>query len=271
MPVTTNDFAPYTSPTNVLSVIKRFREYTLPDILSVQELVHMGIPDGSATRVQQALKFLQLIDDEARLTPAFRHLGQASTIEYTEMLAQILRSAYILVFKNLDPTHASDSDLEDAFRYYEPRAQRRRMVALFVGLAKEAGIVPEDRLLGRQPRTTQRVTSKKNNMAVPKASNGVTRLENKQLLPIQTGLFSHEEPVALAKTVEQSYKHKQYELLSGFFEKLPDNEEWSETERNRWLQAFTSTLDLVITVKKDGGMTAKGSAADEFAALPSHD
>jgi hypothetical protein len=77
-------------------------------------------------------------------------------------LANLIRvrieEAYGDVFRRIDPATATDAQIADAFRQYEPPLQRARMVALFRGLCALAGILPPERRPagGQRP---QRATS----------------------------------------------------------------------------------------------------------------
>jgi hypothetical protein len=98
--------APYAPMENVLLVIRRFRERSLPETLDTEELTRVGIPEGNATRTLRALRFLGLLDNDGERTELFDRLGRASTHEYPEVLAEILREAYHDIFEIIDPAKA---------------------------------------------------------------------------------------------------------------------------------------------------------------------
>src|SRR5438034_964097 len=111
--------APYAPVSNVLSLVRRFRERGLPDALNSQELLRLGIPVGSTGRTLQALRFLGLVDDEGHRTPQFDSLRLASDPEYPAALADVVRTAYAEVLTYIgDPATAKDGQLRDAFRPY---------------------------------------------------------------------------------------------------------------------------------------------------------
>ena len=56
------------------------------------------------------------------------------------MFQGILRQAYADIFSVIQPETATDSDYDRAFRPYIPGGQRGRMITLFLGLCREAGI-----------------------------------------------------------------------------------------------------------------------------------
>ena len=124
---------PYAPVNNVLSVIRRLRDYGLQEVLNLGELERIGIPTGNAPRTLAALRFLRLVDEDGRRTPAFDRLGRAKSEEYTETLAEIIRDAYSEVFGIVDPAQNTEIEIADAFRGFEPSRQRNRMITLFMG------------------------------------------------------------------------------------------------------------------------------------------
>ena len=133
--------APYAPLHNVLTVIRRLRDRGLPNPLTLKELERTGVPEGNAPRTLATLRGLGLIGEDGFHTPACERLGKATTTDYPGVLAEIVRAAYAPVFTLVDPSVDSEIAIQDAFRHYKPQAQRSRMVALFIGLCREAGIV----------------------------------------------------------------------------------------------------------------------------------
>src|SRR5581483_7211472 len=136
--------APYAPINSVVQVIRRFRDRGLPQPLTAQELTRVGVSEGNARRTLTALRFLDLVDGDGQVTPRFESLRRATSEEYPGLLAEVVKDAYEEVFKFIDPTTATDVQVHDAFRHYHPPAQRTRMVGLFVGLCKEAGLIAGD-------------------------------------------------------------------------------------------------------------------------------
>jgi hypothetical protein len=134
--------APYAPAENVLLIIRRAREKGPPEVLTTQELIRLSVAEGNATRVLRALRFLGLVDNDGHRTAHFDRLCRASTAEYPQILSEILRMVYRDIFVIVDPTNTNLTELHDAFRHYAPQAQRRRMVRLFIGLCREAELIP---------------------------------------------------------------------------------------------------------------------------------
>ena len=131
---------PYAPPSNVISLIHRFRERSLPPKVDAPLLVDVGISEGNAHRVLHALRFLSLTDEEGRPSPNFEALQIASDDEYHELLAGFLRAAYADVLAIVDPSRDQLDTIINHFRRYLPTSQRNRQVTLFLGLCREAGI-----------------------------------------------------------------------------------------------------------------------------------
>lgn len=132
--------APYAPLKPVMNVIQRHRNFGLGTI-DIQVLTRLSVSESLAPRTLQALRLLELIDEEGRPTEAFEELRKAPSAEFEERLAALLRDVYAPVFQVVDPTTADASEIEDAFRHFAPRGQRGRMITLFTGLLSEAGMV----------------------------------------------------------------------------------------------------------------------------------
>jgi hypothetical protein len=124
-----------------MTVLHRLRERGLPQPVTRETLTLLGVPDGNAPRTLQALKLLRLVAEDGALEPAAERLRKATTDEYPQLLAEIVQEAYAPVFGLIDPETATEVRISDAFRQYEPQAQRDRMVNLFMALAQEAGLM----------------------------------------------------------------------------------------------------------------------------------
>jgi hypothetical protein len=219
--------APYAPVNNVLSVIRRVRERGLPDALSFGELQRIGIPAGNAARTLAALRFLGLVDEDGRRTTAFDRLGRAKSDEYNEVLAEIVHDAYKGVFSIVDPSQHSDIEIADAFRGLEPQAQRDRMITLFMGLCREAGIVAGGRAPEARPRRHPR-RQERHDRGQRQAR------QRKEPSPVED---EQDRPAGL-----------DLRLLSGLIQQLPKDGKWTTSQRDRWLQAMAANVDLLVEV-----------------------
>jgi hypothetical protein len=238
MAIETARSAPYAPIASVLAVIRRLRERSLPEVLNLLELSRVGVSEGNASRTLQALRFFGLIDDDGRRTPLFDRLGRAATAEYPQVLADILRESYAEVFRVVgDPASANEVDVNDAFRGFKPEAQRNRMVVLFIGLCREAGLMPggplEARPRSKKPAQPRIPPRKEVREPVPPApSNGSTMPD------FFTGALDAKPATAGAD----------YSLLALMLRKLPASGQWSPEERQRWLATFIANLDFLAEV-----------------------
>lgn len=136
--------APYAPPATVIELIERYRQHGLSTPFDTEVLVKAGIPESLAARTLQALRLLDLIDDGGEPTEELKGIAIAPSDAYKQLVAGLLREAYAGVFSFADPATDPAERVEDAFRGYEPKGQRGRMVALFLGLCRYAEIIEED-------------------------------------------------------------------------------------------------------------------------------
>ena len=234
--------APYAPVNNVLTVIRRLRDYGLPEILSFGELQRIGIPSGNAPRTLAALRFLGLVDEEGQRADAFDRLGRSKSDEYNETLAEIVRAAYAHVFGIVDPAQNSDIEIADAFRGVEPERQRDKMITLFMGLCREAGIVTGGRSPEVRPRRRQRQDGEGDQQpAQPRQQRRRDTSPDEEQGSTPAGL--------------------DLRLLSGLMQQLPKDGRWTQERRDRWLQAMAANLDLIVAVADEQERSADSGAA----------
>lgn len=236
MNTNTEKIAPYAPFGCVIAVIRRLRERGLPETLTMQEITRVGVSEGNAPRTLQALKFLRLVDEGGHRTQTFDRLGRVSTSEYVDVLGEIIKEAYSDVFTIVDPAEATDVEINDAFRYYQPQAQRGRMVTLFRGLCQEVGLVA-----GGPPETRKRtkaVTASKSLMTSNSMASRKPQVETSQNLGA-TGILN-------SNSIGTG---QEFTLLQGLLQQLPGDKKWTQDRRDRWLQAFTASIDLLIDIE----------------------
>jgi Family of unknown function (DUF5343) len=226
--------APYAPFGCVIIIIKRLRERGLPETITRQEITRVGVSEGNASRTLQALKFLKLVDDDGHRSQTFDRLGRVSTSEYAEVFGEIIKEAYRDVFTIVDPAEATDVEINDAFRHYQPQAQRGRMVTLFIALCKEVGLVS-----GGPPETRQRartVRAHKFSVASHLATSHKPQTETSYILEVAETLNGDIAGIR---------------LLQGLLQQLPSNQKWTQGRRDRWLRAFTASIDLLIIIESE--------------------
>ncbi len=142
---------PYAATANILGVLSRVRSRNLPASINGDFLRIAGIGDAVHGRVNETLVFLDLITPDGTPTERLRTMVAATEAEYRQQLAACLRDAYVADFQAVNPEADTQQQVVDAFRRYEPRSQTPRMVMLFLGLCRAAGIAvreaPRDRAM----------------------------------------------------------------------------------------------------------------------------
>lgn len=219
-------FAPYASPNSVMEVIRRLRETGLPDPLTLDGLGAVGVPNSMVSTTMRSLKFLGFVDDNGKQLPALHQLSIATSDDYQEVLGGIVKSAYSDVFRIVDPAKHDFEKVSDAFRPYSPQKQRLKMVRLFLGLCGEAGLA-EEQPIRRRGQGTGRSSS-----------------------PRKTGAAEDPTPSPTPSTSElpSTPPDSAKALINSFVAQLPDNKEWTSDYREKWINAVTSAVDLMITV-----------------------
>ena len=220
------NFAPYASYKSVTQVIKRYRERGLPDPLTPEALQQVGVTASMASPTYRALLFLGLVDDAGAKTATFEKIRRATSDDYRPVLADAIRNAYADVFVVADPGKDNETAIADAFRGCDPANQRDKMVRLFIGLCEESGI--------SQPRSKRR----------------------SRVLPMQAR--SEKTPVT---TVNETVISKSdetsdfdFRLVSAIVQQLPRNGPWTSEKRQKWIDAMTSAVDLLIEVQEKPGL-----------------
>lgn len=241
MTETTTQHAPYAPANAVLDVIRRSRDRGLPEPVSLATLEQIGVSSGNAPRTLQALKFLDLLDNEGRHTDSFKRLSRATTEEYPNTLAEIIRAAYNSIFQIVDPAQDELTSIDDAFRGYTPPSQRDRMVKLFMGLSHEAGLVSEEKLPNKQPRTRRQQTTKRPTTQSDKQGRASTKEEPR-----------HEESQHEGSRYETEDTATDYRLVGVLVQQLPKDGKWTKKRRDLWMQTMTSAVDLMVEIEELG-------------------
>lgn len=222
MAVTTAAPAPYAPPSAILEVINRYRHRGLPTPINSDVLGRAGVSESLIQRTLQALQTLDLIDDKGAPRQTLEGLRLAPEHEFKTRLAEWLNGAYADVLQFIDPATATETQVRDAFRTYNPIGQQGRMVTLFQGLYAAAGIGPERQSAPRptartaqpRPRITQQTPKQDARKGNPKGNS--------------SGL-----PPA----------------LSGLLDSLPSPDEgWTQYDRDKFYDTFGTVLDFCIPI-----------------------
>lgn len=141
--------AAYATLSNIYKAILLHKEGKFNPPIDANKLLALEIPEWDVFHVVHSLEDLTLTRDGyptdtfTRLASAF----QTDQVEYQKLLTSLLRDAYADVFQhfsNFDNlTHVSREQYNMAFKDYEFPKQRRKMITVFKGLCREAGIIDE--------------------------------------------------------------------------------------------------------------------------------
>jgi len=142
MAVQKDERGAYGSTGSITTVIEKHRQVGL-QAMSLQRLQQIGISEALAPRTMHSLVFLGFYDEKGVVTPEFDALRKVPEHEFKPRLAALLREAYAPILEVLDPGVATQTDVENAFRGFEPTGQIPRMVQLFMGLMRYVDLMPE--------------------------------------------------------------------------------------------------------------------------------
>jgi len=142
---------PYGPPANAIAVLKKWRDHSVPDQVTKEWLSKIGLSPNLAPANLRGLEFLGLIDAGGFPTDLAHLVRSAPSDQYPALLQKIVQDAYRPIFKVADPSTATRTQIDDAFRHEKPEAQRSRMVAFFLGLCREAGIAVKEAPQGGRP------------------------------------------------------------------------------------------------------------------------
>ena len=186
---------------------------------TAEVLGRAGVSDSLVPRTTRALQSLEIIDESGEPTETLSRLAQAPESDYQDLFGEWIRRVYSDVFAFADPATDNPEAIRDAFRSYEPRAQQSRMVALFMRLCREGGLLGEDQ--ERPPRTISRPTSSK---------------------PRQR---------AKARTSKQKSDLDIPSPLAGLLHSLPDEgQAWTKIDREKFMTTFGAVLDFCFPIQE---------------------
>lgn len=230
MPVTSDRPAPYGPAKVVIELIERHRNKGLPIPVDADVLARAGVSESLIPRTLQTLAGLDLIDSEGRVTPALEAMRLAPEAEYRPRMVEWLNNVYADALSFVDPSTDSESDVRDAFRKYTPTGQQDRMVTLFMGLFRHAGVAPD-----KTPTGGAAQRKKPLGPATPKP-----RAEKLKTPPLD----KPDGGGAGAGTLQdQNRKQPQSDYMSALLAKFPDfDPAWPDDIKAKWFEGFETFM-----------------------------
>ena len=230
MPLRSGGPAPYAPPKTVLDLIANYRDRSLRVPFNAEVLMLAGVSDGLVNRTLQALRLLDLIDEQGNPTAPLEGLKRAPSSEFKTRLEAVVRDVYGEVFQFADPTKDDTDRITDAFRVYEPAGQRSRMVTLFIGLCEAAGIITEGKKpapsVGRAP-------------ATPRSPGRARTTNNRE---------REHGPSVGALAPVRGYEAMIPPALIGLLATIPFSKGWTQKQHTKFLDTFKAVLDYSVPI-----------------------
>jgi hypothetical protein len=226
MSVTPDQPAPYAPASAILQLIERHRSKGLPPVVDGDALQRIGVSDSLIPRTLQALKALELVQEDGAVTETFEGLRLAPAAEFQQRMTEWLKRVYADALTYVDPAADDEVAIRDAFRKYVPLGQQDRMVTLFIGLFTAAGVMAPKQ---KAPTTRRAASASRVAKAAPAMPKGHLKpLAAKLPNPLAPGL-----PAALA----------------GLLSTLPDEGGyWAKERRDQFMTTFAVLLDYTFKI-----------------------
>ncbi len=115
--------------------------------LTPQILEALGMSRSESYEVRIAWRHLGWLNQDDCITPRCGQLAfAASEGSFQDLLSTCLHDRYPTIFEQIDVTHASQQALKDVFMRtpFEPASMRLKMLSLFKGLCKMAGLLADE-------------------------------------------------------------------------------------------------------------------------------
>ena len=218
----------YASIQNVIKTFSCHREGKLPEIV--------GIPLSDASPVIQSLRSMNLLSRTNHPTKLFDNLVQASENEYRKILTEIIKSTYSEVFTYIeDLTSVTQKQLYQAFGSYALPKQHRKMVGLFKGLCREAGMNeaepnPSENYIDDQTLTLPTILSQEPVSTEVKRLN--QDIQNQQIV-------SQYPDYTLIRT-------RAYAFLEALAQQMPTSNKWTIEHKGLWIKALNATYEIIM-------------------------
>jgi hypothetical protein len=249
MAVSKESPGPYAPTSTIMDFVSRYRDRGLATPITTEVLLRAGVAESLAPRVMAALVTLELITEDGQPTETLEQLRRAPEADFKVRLGAWLTGVYNDVFSFVNPD-ADEQSIRDAFRSYNPVGQQTRMVSLFIGLCRAAGLRKDEQ--SAAPRTTPRPVTRK-----PAVGN----MQGKARMTLKSSGTMH-------NATPGTTKHAQIPGLPAplvaLLSKLPaEGAMWTQAERNKFEQAFKAMLDFSYEIGEQQGADGDTGGGDE--------
>lgn len=233
-----DNFAPYGAPENVMRILERVRRNGLPTNRRIGRdyLIALGIGDGMLNRTLRSIEFLGFINDNGSPTDRLERFIVASDDEWPAILEEALREAYDPIFRVVDPTTATRSQVLTAFRPMQPNGQWNRMATLFLGLCTAAGMNVHDAPPQR---------SGKDGPPAPRERAADGRGKARRTAATAPAA-TPAPPTPVASSAQYRPNAVIHPALAGIVSAIPELETGEDLER--WIASFRATFQMVKKV-----------------------
>ena len=185
---------------------------------------------STGTQLMSAMRFLNLIDGNARPTARLRVLPSASGEHRAALLRQVAEESYAFVLKGtLDTQNATYAELEDAFQnsYHMKSDVCRKCIKFFTEISKDAGIP-------LSPQITKKRKVPRTNSGIKNANKIVgTRTNNKLVVPIKESKIPELLPW--------------HQMLADKFPHF--DPAWNDDIKKKWFEAYFELFKINPHVK----------------------
>jgi Family of unknown function (DUF5343) len=199
-----------------------------------------GIPPSDAPPVLYAYRFMGIVDEHDGLTETGLGLAQATGEDKQASLRANVEDSYSDVFHRIKPPHANIQQIREAFRdcQYEPVAMQGKMVSLFRGLCRAAGITldEDEKSQASRKQIIGTPSSMPSLTDVPLTHDGNEPMAKLPHSPNLNGTTHASSDLSLVKKVVASFAE---------LDQLAKSSDWTEADQAKWLNYVNMSYHML--------------------------